>query len=202
MSHVSKTIHSYTRVDTEYTPAEAADVTGVSTSLQRDWRRRDILVVGAKEGKHSRFKFDNLCEMFALKAFSDAGLGVSEMSTREARRDHMLKGNYDAESAARFCLFPMLHFADQFLLAKGNAKMSTVMTTDPRHRIGRYVFVNRKRMFRADNLESVERTIAEEPHWDPVITMFDCKTAAEQIVSRLPRPPYHVTVRVSEKKEE
>lgn len=191
---------SYSRIDAEYTPAEAAVITGVSTSLQRDWRRRNIIQSTAKDGKHTRFKFNDLCEMFALKAFSDAGLGVSDMSTRETRTARVMNGEYDAESAAHFCLFPMMYFADQSLVANGNDRMSTVRTSDPENRIGRYVFVNPKRMFRADSLENVERAIAADPDWDPVVTMFDCKTAAEKILARLPRAPYEFVETVTEKK--
>jgi hypothetical protein len=187
-------VFRFSRVDAEYTPAEAADVTGVSTALQRDWRRRGILGVIAP-GKHSRFKFNHLCEMFALKSFADAGLGVSEMSSVEARRDRMFKGNYDAESAAHFCLFPMLYFADQLLVETGKNAIMTVRTSDPDHKIGRYVFVNRKKMFRTENLANLELAIEEDPDCGPAITLFDCKTAAEQILSRLPRRPYELVVR-------
>lgn len=108
---------------------------------------------------------------------------------------------HNTQWITRFCLFPMLFFADRFLVAYGQMKLSTVRTTRADHSIGRYVFVNRRRIFRTDKLVEVERAISSEPNWDPVITMFDCKTAAEQIVSRLPRTPYVFVVGVSEGKE-
>lgn len=57
----------------EFTPGDAEAITGVSTVLQRDWRRRGILP--ANEDGHARFDVHGLAELMILKSLSDRGLG-------------------------------------------------------------------------------------------------------------------------------
>ena len=57
---------------TMFTPAEAERITGVTTTMQRDWRRRGIL---KKEGDTARFDLFDLCELLTLKLLSDRGIG-------------------------------------------------------------------------------------------------------------------------------
>jgi len=178
---------TYKRIDAEYTTAEATETTGASASLQRDWRRRAILS-GAKEERHISLSFADLCELFALKAFLDAGLDLWDINNRDDRVGQELKSGYDAESAVQLCLFPMLYFADRFMAENKLLELYSTRTTRPESEIGRYVFVNRKRMLQVRDLKSV--AIERGLEWEPVITMFDCKANAETIVSRLPRLPY------------
>lgn len=63
-------------IDREFSPAEAAAITGVSVDQQRDWRRRGILPEN-KEGKWTRFDLKHIIEMSVMKAFSEAGFSVS-----------------------------------------------------------------------------------------------------------------------------
>ena len=69
---MSITIH---RVDREFSPAEAAEITGVAVALQRDWRRRGILPEN-KSGKWTKFTLTDVIEMSVMKSFSDAGFSV------------------------------------------------------------------------------------------------------------------------------
>lgn len=55
-----------------FTPGEAEAITGVSTTLQRDWRRREFLPKG--DG-HARFDVFALAEMLTLKLLADRGIG-------------------------------------------------------------------------------------------------------------------------------
>lgn len=57
---------------TEFTPGEAEKITGVSTAMQRDWRRREFLP--SNKG-HARFDLFDLAEMMFLQAMSDRGIG-------------------------------------------------------------------------------------------------------------------------------
>lgn len=57
---------------TTFTPGEAEAITGVSTALQRDWRRREFLPKG--DG-HARFDLFTLAELLAMKALADRGVG-------------------------------------------------------------------------------------------------------------------------------
>ena len=63
------------RVDREFSPAEAAEITGVSVALQRDWRRRGILPEN-KSGKWTKFALTDVIQMSVMKSFSDAGFSV------------------------------------------------------------------------------------------------------------------------------
>src|SRR3546814_9298687 len=66
-------------IDREFSPAEAAEITGVSTALQRDWRRRGILPENA-DGKWTRWDLNDIIKLSVMKLFSDAGIDVSKTS--------------------------------------------------------------------------------------------------------------------------
>lgn len=57
-----------------FTPAEAERITGVSTALQRDWRRRNLL---PSMSGHARFDVFELARMAVLKHLADRGIGPS-----------------------------------------------------------------------------------------------------------------------------
>lgn len=58
-----------------FTPAEAARITGVNVTLQRDWRRRDFL---PKEKGHARFDVYGIAELAALEALSKRSIGPQQ----------------------------------------------------------------------------------------------------------------------------
>src|SRR3546814_17287535 len=66
-------------IDREFSPAEAAEITGVSTALQRDWRRRGILPENA-DGKWTRWDLNDIIKLSVMKLLSDAGIDVSKTS--------------------------------------------------------------------------------------------------------------------------
>ncbi|MDO9638115.1 MAG: hypothetical protein Q7J44_06210 [Pseudotabrizicola sp.] len=55
-----------------FTPADAAKITGVSQTLQRNWRRHGYLPEG--EG-HTRFDVFSLAELYALGMLAERGVG-------------------------------------------------------------------------------------------------------------------------------
>lgn len=57
---------------TTFTPGEAEKITGLSTGMQRDWRKRGLLP--SNDG-HARFDLFSLAEMLAFKLLSDRGVG-------------------------------------------------------------------------------------------------------------------------------
>ncbi|MCX5513738.1 hypothetical protein C3941_13660 [Kaistia algarum] len=63
-------MHSYTL--TAFTPAEVEKITGLSTMMQRDWRRRGFIPV---VGGHARFDPFSLAEIFVMKLLADRGIG-------------------------------------------------------------------------------------------------------------------------------
>jgi hypothetical protein len=64
-------------IERKYSPAEVAAITGASTSLQRDWRRRGILRCSNEPG-WSSFDLHDVVEIFIFKWFSDAGFFVKQ----------------------------------------------------------------------------------------------------------------------------
>ena len=56
----------------QFTPREAERITGVSTSLQRDWRRRKVLPPGKG---HARFNVLELSWLLGTKLLSNKGVG-------------------------------------------------------------------------------------------------------------------------------
>lgn len=62
--------HQYTL--TSFTPGEVEKITGLSTMMQRDWRRRGFLPTAAG---HARFDPFALAEIFVMKLLADRGVG-------------------------------------------------------------------------------------------------------------------------------
>ncbi|MGH6978208.1 MAG: hypothetical protein ACRED4_02780 [Brevundimonas sp.] len=58
-----------------FTPSEAEAITGLSTTMQRDWRRREFLPRG--DG-HARFDAFALAQMMVMKALADRGIGPQQ----------------------------------------------------------------------------------------------------------------------------
>ena len=59
----------------EFSPKEAAAVSGVSTALQRDWRRRGVLPQRIDK-KWSTFELSDIIEMTVMRRFSQSGLSL------------------------------------------------------------------------------------------------------------------------------
>lgn len=69
---VGTTIMHAQYILTTFTPGEAERITGLSTTMQRDWRRREFLPIA--EGQ-ARFDVFGLAKMWTLKLLSDRGIG-------------------------------------------------------------------------------------------------------------------------------
>lgn len=64
----------------EFTPGEAEKIAGVSGALQRDWRRRGLMMSGNK-GKWTRFSLFDLIQMRLMKTLSRFGFSVQLVSS-------------------------------------------------------------------------------------------------------------------------
>jgi hypothetical protein len=60
--------HSY-----EFSPSETAVVTGVSTALQRDWRRRGLIDSKQSNG-WNKFSLEDVIQMAVMRAFTQSGI--------------------------------------------------------------------------------------------------------------------------------
>lgn len=58
----------------EYSPKEVALVTGVSTSLQRDWRRRGV-IHGVSQG-WNKYTLTEVIRMTVMRAFTHSGISL------------------------------------------------------------------------------------------------------------------------------
>lgn len=58
----------------DFSPSEAARVTGVSTALQRDWRRRGV-IEGRSDG-WNRFQLEDVISMAVMRAFTQSGISI------------------------------------------------------------------------------------------------------------------------------
>jgi DNA-binding transcriptional MerR regulator len=155
-------------VQAEFTPAEAAAITGVSTETQRIWRHRKILPP-SRSTKHRRFQASELGELLALKAFSDAGVPMESV-----------------KEAASIAVLPTWSF-----LANTIAEELGHIAPANRDRLtDRFVIVRGDRTMRGADLNALH-TINDRCM---VTHIFDCLTAAELIASRAPRPCMAVKV--------
>lgn len=64
--------YSVRMIDREFSPKEAAEISSVSTTLQRDWRRRKIIPERTSEG-WSAFSVPDVIELTVTKNLSDCG---------------------------------------------------------------------------------------------------------------------------------
>ncbi|WP_300071135.1 MerR family transcriptional regulator [uncultured Ruegeria sp.] len=66
------------RVETrehEFNPGEVAKVTGVSTSLQRDWRRRKVTSGKTSQG-WNKYSLSEVIRMSVMRAFTQSGISL------------------------------------------------------------------------------------------------------------------------------
>lgn len=68
----------YRCVTRDFSPSEAAEITGVSVTLQRDWRRRGLIAPN-DTGKWACFSLTEVISMAVMKSFSDAGMSVQKI---------------------------------------------------------------------------------------------------------------------------
>jgi hypothetical protein len=175
----------------EFSPAEAAAITGVSTALQRDWRRREVLKGEPNpEGKWTRWSLTDIIRLSVMKLFSDAGMDVS--STTMIASMALLP-----TLGALALIDEAVEFDGEISdVQKARIRSNTVGTTDPSHTIGRFLASFGKGEYdvcRTDDLASLEARLDEEAR--PILSVVDCRNLARLIVERAGGPVirYEVT---------
>lgn len=63
---------------TQFTPADVARITGLTTAMQRDWRQRGFL---AKSDKHARFEAPEVARIMVMQALAQRTIGPRESYT-------------------------------------------------------------------------------------------------------------------------
>ncbi|CAH1691685.1 HTH merR-type domain-containing protein [Hyphomicrobiales bacterium] len=158
----------------EFSPAEAAKVTGVSAVLQRVWRGRNLLQPSQSEG-HARFRLPDLCRLYAMKAFSDVGVGPRRSNSFEPEGCDIM-----SPAGATIMAVPMmLHFA---ALSLGLKETDHDMDF-------RFVVIEEQAMGRTASLASYEKARMKRKSASPLLLVFDTKLAAEKLLASLPRSP-------------
>lgn len=67
-------------LERKFSPKEAAEISGVSTSLQRDWRRRGFLTSDNPDGWAS-FSAEDIIRMTVMRSLSRSGLSLDAAET-------------------------------------------------------------------------------------------------------------------------
>lgn len=178
-------------INREFSPAEAAEITGVSTALQRDWRRRGILAENA-EGKWTRWELTDIIRLSVMKLFSDAGMDVSQTKT-----------------IAQMAILPTLAAITPIDAAvafdgdeipeesRDRIRFGTVRTTHPSHTLGRFLVAFGKGEYdvcRTDSLAAVESLLDEQPR--PIFSIVDCDSLGALIAKRAGGPVIRYEIEV------
>lgn len=158
----------------QFTPAEAAQVTGVSPALQRDWRRRGLVV--AKESAHARYSATELAELVLMREFSDEKLGPKLL------RDIMMTSTLPLSDWVRA-------LANEKMAAQGG--VPAPLRGSAGDLPARYVVFSGTHVFRANDLNKAFSALADE--YDRRFGFVcDLRKVAEQVIERLPRPVWRV----------
>jgi hypothetical protein len=191
LEHVMR--YAVRTINREFTPAEAAEITGVSTALQRDWRRRGILAENV-EGKWTRWELTDIIRLSVMKLFSDAGIDVSQTKT-----------------IAQMALLPTLGALariDEAVAFEGdeipeesrdNIRLGTVRTTHPSHTLGRFLVSFGGHEFdvcRTDSLATVE-SLLDERRLAILPPIVDCHNLASLIAERAGGPVIRYEIEVT-----
>lgn len=167
---------TYQNVEAEFTPAEVHQITGVSPELQRDWRRRKYLPA-SKGRKHKRFRASELGYLFALGAFSRAGVAIERV-----------------KGAAGMAALPIWDIVFRLTAPHKFGDYGTNIDVGP----NRYIIVLQDDALPTPRKVEVLRTgdlSVLSQKQDGVLTIiFDCVFAAQKIIERAPRPCVSVKV--------
>lgn len=183
-----------TTVEREFSPSEAAIITGVSVDLQRDWRRRELLPEN-EGGKWTRFSLDHIIMMSVMKVFTDAGFSVS----------------YVAKFASMAILptLALLYDTPGAVVFEGNEISDHLKEMTLQHSVvgarGRYLVMIKPRgsaepkIARFDSLERLDDFMAERNA--AACTFLDCVLLSQGIVESAGLPLVRIEVEATPKGE-
>lgn len=69
----------------DFAPGEVARITGVSTTLLRDWRRRGLIREGLDKDANGVFDLEAVLELLTLRLLSEMGVGPKTMLRKTLR---------------------------------------------------------------------------------------------------------------------
>jgi DNA-binding transcriptional MerR regulator len=171
-------------VERQFTPAEAAQITGVSSATQRDWRRHK-LINGNGEGGWTKWDLSDLIRLSVMKLFSAAGMEVSKTGTLASMA--MMPTHAAVHEIPGAVLFEAVGVSEEEAQAAAEA-MGPRYSNTSRH-FGRYLAALGPEEFdvcRTDRLSSLEDLLEE--HERPLLHVVDCKLLAQVLASRAEGP--------------
>lgn len=174
-------------IDREFTPAEAGEITGVSPTLQRDWRRRGILPEN-DGAKWTRWTLVDVIQLSVMKRLSDNGVDVSK--TLDAARMAILPTLSRIKVTEGAVTFDGDDLPEalkaKMALAEGTVTRMNDGTPGPD--VGIYLFIGRDidsgetLTARVPNMAAIDDLLAE--HAVPLFTVIDCAVLALEIFDR------------------
>ncbi|MGE3877397.1 MAG: hypothetical protein AB7F74_30935 [Parvibaculaceae bacterium] len=180
-------------VNREFTPAEAATITGVSPALQRDWRRRNLMKENP-DGRWTRWTLTDIIELSVMKLFSDAGMDVSNTTIVAHMAVMPTLGALALIDEA--VAFEGVEVPEEF---KNRIRFGTVQTTDPSHTLGRFLASFGKGEYdvcRTDDLAALELQLDKEPR--PILSIVDCCSLARLIAERAGGPVIRYDIKTAD----
>jgi hypothetical protein len=184
-----------TLIEQEFAPSETASITGVSTSLQRDWRRRK-LVYSPNENGWTKWELDDQIRLSVMKLFSDSGMDPSKTGTIAAMA---VMPTLNA--------FKSIPGAVEWLRGPGVSEEAALEVRDLMSRrnetyevapFGRFLAVlgaEEHDVCRTHSLAGLQELLEEDPR--PVLTIVDCVALAQQIYARAGRAVIQYSITLS-----
>lgn len=180
-----------TTIDREFAPKEAAEITGVSVALQRDWRRRKVLPE-KKEAGWAKFKLADIIEMLVMKSFSEAGFSV--LAVREVSSMAVLP------TLRAILKFPDAVEFEGDEISEEEQEMMIVRHVQGGE--GRYLLMamdarsNEPQVARLSDLKYIEEYLADRGAVH--CTIVDCERMAKTIVDRAGTPVMRIEIEAVE----
>lgn len=179
--------YSVRTIDREFTPSEAAEVTGVSPALQRDWRRRGILPEN-EGGKWTRWSLQEIIKLAVMKRLSDSGVDVSK--TLDAAHMAILPTLSRIKLAEGAVAFEGDDLPERLKASMVLAEAMATRMSDgtPGPDVGIYLFIGRDidsgetMTVRLQNMAAIDDLLAQ--HAVPLFTVIDCALLALEIFDR------------------
>lgn len=165
-----------------FTPREVERMTGLSTAMQRDWRKRGFL--SSLQGKHARFTADEVAALFIMKLLADGGLGpaVSHRLAQPAARALLM---YGTDTFAALEVEGPAEAVDEYSKAYASDTAEWEIASGMKvEDLQRYlVFVGPDKLFTTNDLNS----FAAERRPGPML-ILDLDDLGKKLAARAPRP--------------
>jgi len=154
-----------------FSPAEAASMSGASTVLQREWRRREIIPQN-EPGTYARFDTRDVARLLALKTFSSGEMSVASL------------GEAADEAAVRTMdmLVPLFRPSDW-----AEQRWPSGTPQDKR-----FVLIWGNQVMMAPHLDGLPGFLEQfgRATRSPAVVVYDCLVAAQRILDFAPRPVF------------